>query len=320
MPDINLPLPLYYLSVLALALAFDLIFGEPSALLHPVIWMGRLVKLWDRFAPSKGPALQFIYGLVMVLVSVGGLFALTWWGLGWLRVNLFFVALPLEAYLLKGCFSLKMLGEVGLKIRHLLKSGKLDEARFEMRSLVSRDTSGLDEGLIIAATVESVAENTTDSFVAPLFFFALLGAPGALAYRLTNTFDSMVGYRGKYEYLGKASARLDDLLNLVPARLTALLLVLSAGWYKGNRQNAWRIMLRDSRNTASPNAGWTMAAMAGALQVRLEKLGHYRLGDDQTPVSLAHINRSVAALYIIALEITTLFTVNAVLISFILLN
>lgn len=202
-----------------------------------------------------------------------------------------------------------MLAGVGLKIARLLKFGDLAQARFEMRSLVSRDTSRLNEDLIVAAIVESIAENTTDSFVSPLFFFFLLGLPGVVAYRLVNTFDSMVGYRGKYEYLGKTAARLDDVLNFIPARLTALLFVLNARFYDGDTAHAWRIMWRDHKRTASPNAGWTMAAMAGALHVRLEKSGHYSLGDDEHLLLPSLVPHTVKAMYLVSLELGFVYLV-----------
>ena len=295
--------------VLVLALAYDQIWGEPPNRLHPVVWMGRLVEAWKRFAPRQGRWWPFLYGLMAVVLSVGGLGGLSWWGLELLRANLSWLALPVEAFLLKGCFSVRMLADEGLKIRRLLVLGRPDEARYALRSLVSRDTTTLDATQICGAAIESVTENSTDSFVAPLCFFVVLGVPGALAYRLAQTFDSMIGYRGQYEYLGKAAARLDDALNYLPARLTAILLVLSANLYRGDRPNAWRIARRDHARTASPNAGWTMAAMAGALHVQLTKVGHYSLGDPEPdrPMRPGLINRAVAALYIVAAEIVVLY-------------
>jgi adenosylcobinamide-phosphate synthase len=314
------PLPLEYLIALLIAVAYDLAMGEPPAPVHPVVGMGKLVSLLERIAPRRNPVFQFLFGLLAIIISIGGLFALSWWCFDWLRTTLPVPTIILEAYLLKSCFSLKMLGDSGLKIRQILNAKTLDEARFEMRDLVSRNTMQLNEPLIIAATIESVAENTTDSFVSPLIFFALLGVPGALAYRLANTFDSMIGYRGKYEYVGKAAARFDDLLNYLPARLTALLLIINARWYKGNPANAWRIALRDHSKTASPNAGWTMAAMAGALKVQLEKSGHYTLGDAEKPVTLNNINQAVAALYLVAMEMVILFAVVAAIFTIIMLS
>jgi len=149
-----------------------------------------------------------------------------------------------------------------------------------------------------AGAIESVAENITDSIVGPLLAFALFGLPGAAAYRAINTLDSMVGYRGRYEYLGKASARLDDLINLAPARLAALLLWLATIALPGvSADRAWRTMLSHRKRTESPNAGWTMAAMAGGLGVTLEKIGHYRLGDPAPEPKVHHIARANRVLY-----------------------
>jgi adenosylcobinamide-phosphate synthase len=178
------------------------------------------------------------------------------------------------ALLLKSTFSIRGLRRTALKIRTLLQEGNLAKTRFEMRALVSRDTSGLTEPLLASAAVESVAEGTCDSLVAPLFYFLLLGVPGAVGYRAVNTLDAMIGYHGRYEYLGKFAARLDDVLNYIPARLAVLMLLLAAVLYKNGRK-AWRTARREHSRTASPNAGWTIAATAGALNVRLEKMGHY---------------------------------------------
>ena len=129
-------------------------------------------------------------------------------------------------------FSIKGLRRAAFKIKNLLQDDDLDKTRFELRALVSRDTAGLPRPLLASAAVESVAEGTCDSLVAPLFYFLLLGVPGAIGYRVVNTLDAMIGYHGKYEYLGKFAARLDDVLNYIPARLAALLLVLAAAFQK----------------------------------------------------------------------------------------
>jgi adenosylcobinamide-phosphate synthase len=159
--------------------------------------------------------------------------------------------------------------------------------------LVSRDTTTLDAPRIAAATIESVAENSSDGVVAPLFAYALLGLPGAFAYRWLNTIDSLWGYRDPArEWLGKAGARADDIANWLPARLTALLLVVASFWC-GQPGQAWRIWQRDARHTASPNAGHPMSAMAGALGVELEKMGHYQLGAGLPLPRAADILRAV---------------------------
>lgn len=290
-------------------MVWDTFLGEPPAWAHPVVWLGQFVELFKRFAPTQSRQLQLLYGLIGTLGAVGAVFWLTH-----TLVNLLQLAPApgrwlVEAYLFKGCFSLRMLAGVALKITGLLKRGELEAARLELRSLVSRDTSKLNENLIIAATIESVAENTTDSFVSPLFFYLLLGLPGVLAYRLVNTFDSMVGYRGKYEFLGKTAARLDDILNYVPARLTAGLFVLTAPLYSGDMAHAWKILRRDCRKTASPNAGWTMAAIAGAFHVQLEKIGYYKLGDDKGLLLPILVTHTIKAMYLVVVTLSFLYLV-----------
>jgi len=292
------------LAVLVLALAFDLALGEPPAAVHPVVWMGGLVGALERRAP-KGPRAQLIYGGAMVAVGVLTVALAAWLLFGFLRVQAPLAYAIVGALALKSSFAVRCLFQAAEAVRRPLAVGRVDEARLALRSLVSRDTSRLDPPLLSAAAVESVAENSGDSFVAPLFYFAIFGPPGALAYRMLNTFDSMVGYHGKYEHLGKAAARLDDLANLVPARLAGLLLVLASAAAGAGLVPAWRTMWRYHAATESPNAGWPMSAMAGALGVRLEKVGHYRLGDGGAVPDAATVTRGqrVAAL---ALALATL--------------
>ncbi len=154
----------------------------------------------------------------------------------------------------------------------------MEKARGETGLIVSRDVRELDKPALISAVVEMTSESLTDSIVAPLFYWIIFGLPGAIAYRVINTFDAMIGYHGRYEYLGKFAARADDVLNYIPARISGLLLVAAAFTTGADGRQAWSIMRRDHGRTESPNAGWTMAAVAGALGVELEKRDFYRLG------------------------------------------
>ncbi|MFH1485507.1 MAG: adenosylcobinamide-phosphate synthase CbiB, partial [Chloroflexota bacterium] len=213
-------------------------------------------------------------------------------------------------YLLKSSFAVRELGREALRVGGSLGRGALGEAQQVLQSLVSRDTSGLSPEMAASAAVESVAENTTDGFVAPWLAFALFGLPGAVAYRAVNTLDSMIGYHGHYEYIGKAAARLDDFLNFIPSRLAALLIVVSAcsrGLAAARR--AWHLMLRDRGKTGSPNAGWTMSAMAGALGVQLQKVDYYKLGEPLHPIAAADIEDAVRMMRWVA-GLSFLFTVT----------
>jgi adenosylcobinamide-phosphate synthase len=262
--------------------------------------MGKTIAFAEKLAPKS--RVGGLLAGVLVALLIPGLWAtaayFTVQGLQTVHSIAYILA---GAVLLKTTFAIKMLHQVAARVRNLLMEGNIQQVRADMRSLVSRDPSGLTPGLATAATVESVAENTTDSFIGPWLAFALFGLPGAVAYRAINTLDSMIGYHGRYEYLGKASARLDDLVNLIPARLSALLLVASSGLVPGQKaSSAWRIMWRDHRRTASPNAGWTMSGMAGALGVELEKVGHYRLGDPTRPLEPQDITRAIQTMYLVA--------------------
>ncbi|MCS6827716.1 MAG: adenosylcobinamide-phosphate synthase CbiB [Caldilinea sp.] len=270
---------------LLLALAFDVLWGDPNNRRHPVAWMGTAIaRLW-RCAPRQGRAAPFLFGLCL---AGGGAAASA------LTARLFHyafsqaptpVAVLLEAISLKMTFSLRGLLAAGRSVEAALEQGDLDTARRRLAwHLVSRDVSRLDASQVAAATIESLAENLSDGTLAPLFYYALVpkaewGLAAAYAYRFLNTADAMLGYRDvEREWLGKAPARLDDVANLLPARATALLIVACARVVGGDRRRAWRIWRRDARQTASPNAGHPMAAMAGALGVELEKVGHYVLG------------------------------------------
>ncbi|HLI26358.1 MAG TPA: adenosylcobinamide-phosphate synthase CbiB [Chloroflexota bacterium] len=267
----------------ALALGLDLAIGEPPAPLHPVVAMGKLIAAAERRALERGPLAQLAGGAAL---AVGGALAAA--GAGGLAEREL-RALPLlprllvGALLLKSTFALRALLRAADEVALALRAGDLPTARAALRALVSRDPRALDAPLVAAAAVESLAENLSDSFVAPLLWYALLGLPGALAYRFVNTCDAMLGYRGRHEYLGKAAARLDDLANWLPARLTALLVAAAAPVAGGSARYAWQTARRDHRRTRSPNAGWPMSAMAGALRVRLEKRGEYVLGDGPPP-------------------------------------
>jgi len=266
------------LLILFIALAIDLAWGEPPRVIHPVVWMGKVTSFLERGGISQRPWAQFIYGSGITLLTIGLFIAPAYFILFYLKSLNFVAYLIVGAIFLKYTFSLRELRQVALKVKRLLLKDNLDEARFELRSLVSRDIQGLPQPSLVSATVESVAENVCDSFVAPLFYFLLFGIPGAIGYRVVNTLDAMVGYHGKYEYLGKFASKLDDVLNFIPARLTALLLVLAAFLSKRNASAAWQTMLSDHSKTASINAGWPMATVAGALDVQLEKGGYYKLG------------------------------------------
>jgi adenosylcobinamide-phosphate synthase len=271
----------------ATALALDRAFGEPPPRLHPVVGMGRyLGALGPRLlrlppqAAFAGGALAWLAGanlavVVAWLLQRWLLEALPWWG-----------AALLLGVLLKPLLSWRMLrDEVGAVEAALERS--LDEGRQQLQRLVSRDTTRLAPHEVREAAIETLAENLNDSVVAPLFWFAVAGLPGAALYRFANTADAMWGYRGRWEWAGKWAARADDALSWLPARLSALLLGLAAGRMPAGLQ-------REARRTPSPNGGWPMGAMALLLGVRLSKPGVYALNAPGRVPEGADLRRALA--------------------------
>lgn len=280
--------------VIALALLLDLVAGDPPNRFHPTAWMGTAIGEARRRAPKSGRAWPFAFGAAL---AVSGAALVGSLGLALERLTALLPA-PLswlaQAAVLKTTLSWRGLQRAARDVAGALPDD-LPEARRRLSwHLVSRDTRTLAESQVAAATIESVAENTSDSIIAPLLYYAQGGLAAALAYRFLNTGDAMLGYRDEErEWLGKAPARLDDVANLLPARLSALLLTFGARLSGEDAAGAWRIWRRDAGKTASPNAGHPMSAMAGALGVELEKVGHYTLGGGQRPATAHAIARSI---------------------------
>jgi adenosylcobinamide-phosphate synthase len=279
--------------VIVLAIALDLAFGEPPNALHPVVWMGQVIAFLIRFCAQWSSAAQFLWGLLVTLLTLAVFVTPAYFLMHWLQQFNLIAFVIVGAVLFKTTFSLKGLWQAALKIKKLLEADQLTAARFELRALVSRQTSQLEPPRMVSATVESVAESSCDSFFAPLFYMAFLGLPGALGYRVINTLDAMIGKHGQYEYTGKFAAKTDTVVNYIPARLAALLIILSSRLQRAQARRAWQIMRRDAGRTLSPNAGWTMSAMAGALEVQLEKIGFYRLGDARQPLTTDKIRAAL---------------------------
>jgi adenosylcobinamide-phosphate synthase len=274
--------------VLLTAVALDLAFGEPPDRVHPVAWLGRALgagrRRWCR--GSRPTLLLRGAGVTLAVAALAGLAGGL---LHALAGRLGTAGLALEAVALALLLSVRGLVAAARRVAAHLRRGDLVAARASVgRDLVSRRTDELDPGRVASAAAESVAENLTDAFVAPACFYLVFGLAGAAVYRAVNTADAMFGYReGPLEYFGKVAARLDDALNFLPARLAGWAIVLAAGLAGESARGALAVMRRDRGLTASPNAGWTMAAMAGALGVTLEKPGAYRLGAGPLPDAAA---------------------------------
>jgi adenosylcobinamide-phosphate synthase len=294
-------------AVLALlaAVAVDILLGEYPRLLHPVVWIGQTITLCLRFAPSSGWWRQLVFGAFLALFVPAAAAGLTLLALR-AATSVPILHFLLAVFFLKASFALCELWRAAKRVLRPLEQSDLPRARETLRALCSRDPSNLSEQELLAATTESLAENASDSFVAPLFYYLLLGVPGAIAYRAINTLDAMIGYRGRFEALGKAAARLDDLVNWIPARLTAFLFLLVGGLTGGDVAGGLRILRRDGARTPSPNGGRPMAVMAGLLGVELAKKGVYILGDSLRPLTAATVRRAWLVVLLAGLVMTGL--------------
>ena len=282
--------------IFLLAFLIDLVLGEYPDRIHPTIGIGKIITYFKTKAKNPNPRVEkangVLFAVLTMLVVAVPVFAL----LFWLRQSFGFYGqimyVIVGAVLFKATFAVKGMGQYTKPIASALKKKDLGETRRWLPFIVRRDPNTLNERQIISAAVESIAESTTDGITAPFFFFAIFGVPGAFAYRVVNTLDSMVGYKNEEnKNIGWFSANLDTIANYIPARLTAYLMVAASFLLKENWRESWRILQRDKRKTVSINAGWTISAMAGALDTQLEKQGCYTLGDDHGISSNISIGR-----------------------------
>lgn len=308
-------------SLLAVIIGYgvDLIVGDPHSLPHPVIGIGKLISFLEkhlrRIFPKtvRGENLAGALLWILVILLSGGvpalLLALCHQISPWLR-------LVLESVMCWQILATKSLKDETMKVYHALKTGTIEDARYAVSMIVGRDTARLDADGVTRAAVETVAENTSDGIIAPLFFLALGGAPLGMLYKGVNTMDSMLGYvEMPYKNIGLVPAKMDDLFNFLPARLSALLMLL-AGWLlKLDFKNGWNIFKRDRFNHASPNSAQTESVCAGLLRVRLAGDAWYHgvlhkkkyIGDDLRPINMDDIPLVCRLLYASSLLTLVLF-------------
>ncbi len=283
------------------ALLIDLFLGDPPNRFHPVVLMGNWLSKGRHIAPAQH---RFWFGVGWITAGIA-LFTCPWLLLKKIthRYSIAHAPRPTPhvshiltaALALKPIFAYRGLRKSVLAVGHALEENNLTEAqRLTSWHLVSRDTGQLSREEVAGAAIESLAENITDSVTAPLLAYSLGGLPAAWGYRFINTADAMWGYRNdEFEQLGKFVARLDDLLNWLPARLASWLMVLAAWLVGENSLQAKKTMLSHHQQTSSPNAGWTMSAMAGALEVTLSKHRAYSLAGGTGQLNSGTIRRAI---------------------------
>ncbi len=306
--------------IVAFALSLDFAIGDPRSKYHPTAWVGSLIAKVTPLAKNTSPNLEKFGGVILVL-SVCSIIAtilmLLDFGLKLITVDwiALVVSIVIGTILLKTTIAIRSMEKHAIAVVDLVSKGDLDSARGNLAMIVKRDTKDLDKNHILSAVLESVSENTVDGVTGPLFYFALFGLPGAFVYRTINTLDSMIGYKNKlFENLGWFSASCDKVLNYIPARLTAFVMVLSSiilgiGW-----KSCYQTMIRDARKTQSPNAGYPMAALAGALGTKFEKIDHYILGNGESELKNQHIYSAISLMKVTSILFCGIITVPIIVV------
>jgi adenosylcobinamide-phosphate synthase len=294
------------LCTLALALLVDTIFGEPPERVHLTVWIGKTIEVSKRRLTTKNAMLNRINGILLALSLVTMFAAIAHLATAATGIYLGHPAqIITSAVLLKMTFAIRSMRDHALPVAVALRRGDPIGARVLLQHIVRRNTSKLNEQQTISAAVESVAEGTVDGIASPIFYYAIFGVLGAVTFRVINTLDSVVGYKDpEHVDIGWFSAKLDTFANYLPARFTALAMILAAFISNQDWRKAWRILMRDKGKTESLNAGWPMSAMAGLLNVQLEKPGAYVLGDrdrllsNEDVLSALHIMKTTVVAFL----------------------
>jgi adenosylcobinamide-phosphate synthase len=300
--------------ILVGALALDFAFGDPKNKFHPTAWVGNLVARLVPFAKSPNPTMGRIGGVVVTL-SVTGLVATLLLSYDLVTKNLTdtisaIIVVLIGSVLLKTTIAIRGLQRHGDLVMESLSQDNLEEARARLSMLVKRNTKDLDRNHIVSGVLESTSENIVDGITGPLFYFGIFGLAGAFVHRTINTIDSMIGYKNTmFANVGWFGANCDKILNYIPARITGCVMVVAAALIGADWKNALQTLLRDGRKTSSPNAGYPMAAMAGALGTRFEKIDHYVLGSGTTELDMHHFRSAVLLMKVTCILFCGLVTI-----------
>lgn len=312
--------------LVALAIIIDFTFGDPRNKFHPTAWIGKLIGKLVPFIKKHSLKNEKFAGVILtisVCSIVCTLLYLFSFGVGKLLFNVTFDSLIdyvivifsiiVSAYLLKTTFAIRGMERHTQKIIEAISRNDLEDARNKLSMIVKRDTKNLDREHIISGTLESISENTVDGITAPLFYFTIFGIPGAFLYRVINTLDSMIGYKTDlFRNIGWFSANCDKVLNYLPARLTGIMIILAAAILKADWRGSLKIMKRDESKTSSPNAGYPMAAMAGALGTRFEKENYYTMGDGTLEFTETHYKSAISIMKLAAILFTAVFVIPVI--------
>ena len=279
------------LLVIGIALILDFILGDPKNKYHPTAWIGLFIAALVPFTKNKNSTIEKLGGII-IIVSISSVVILPLLSFEYVISLLtidyvsIIISIVIGGLLLKTTIAIRGMENHAKTVLMCLDSDNLEKARTNLSMIVKRNTKNLDKNHIISGVLESISENTVDGVTGPLFYYAFFGLPGAFVYRVINTADSMIGYKTNiFKNIGWFAASCDTILNYIPSRLTGLIMIISAAILQNNWKESYRVMIRDGKKTESPNAGYPMAALAGALETRFEKINHYNLGDGKVTLT-----------------------------------
>ena len=291
-----------------IAYVLDLIFGDPQNIIHPVQIIGKIIDIGEKSLLEKkyksDRKYKFFAGMILNITVISLTYGITYL-IRRTSENSIILTVA-EIYLMYTVFSINSLAREGNRVYNILKEGNIERARKDLSYLVSRDTGTMDEKMIIRSTMETISENTVDGIVAPMMYMFLGGLPLSMTYKAINTFDSMVGYKNeKYMDFGKFSAKLDDVANFIPARITGILIVIASMILGYDYKNSLKIFIRDRKNHSSPNSGHAEAGVAGALGVQFggrvsyfgKEVDKPVIGDKIKDFELEDIKKNIKIMY-----------------------
>jgi len=310
--------------VIGLAILLDLTFGDPKNRYHPTAWIGNLIGIITTHMKNENYILEKFGGIFIVLIpvciSVIVLSSLNF-SIDLISVESLSILISIISgiVLFKMTIAIKGMEKHALAVLDSIQKNNLDQARTNLSMIVKRNTKNLDKNHILSGTLESLSENIVDGITGPMFYFAIFGLPGAFVYRIINTVDSMVGYKTQmFKNLGWFGANCDNILNYIPSRLTGLTIVLGSMLLGHDWKNCYEIFKRDGKKTDSPNAGYPMAAFAGALGTKLEKLEHYSLGTGENEITSKKVKDAITLMKVTSLLFFGIVSVPIILfISFV---
>ena len=305
--------------VVTFAIILDFIIGDPKNKFHPTSWIGSFIAKLVPMIKNESPNKEKLGGILLVILATSIVSTLlVFLNFGIQNISMEFVGVIVSVLvgmiLLKTTIAIRGMEKHAMEVMNSLEQDDLDAARNHLSMIVKRNTKNLDKNHVLSGTLESISENTVDGVTGPLFYFAFFGLVGAFVYRIVNTIDSMIGYKTNIlRNVGWFGANCDKVLNYLPARITSILMVVGAMILGIDWKKSYEIMKRDGKNTESPNAGYPMAALAGALGTRFEKINHYSVGEGNIELTKTHLHHAISLMKITSILFCIIFTIPVII-------